>query len=207
MQIARYVLWICLATALVSSALGSNFDTSVLAVGDGLSLSYSNVFDDLQQRAREAGATVESAEKTEEATQSSQDISDLCYLFSHLDKMHLMDSTTKATYQLAMTGYFDYYVKQFRHRRNVFQWQLFSSKIIFFVVIFLVLSGIYFAWIQFKRVDTPSRVALQSEVSELEVSARGLRIRSPLIGLIILAISLIFFYLYLQFIFPINELF
>jgi ABC-type glycerol-3-phosphate transport system permease component len=53
---------------------------------------------------------------------------------------------------LAWQNYYAYMTQGYKHRKNVFAWQLVSSKIIFFMVIFLVLMGIYFAWLQFMHV-------------------------------------------------------
>lgn len=94
--------------------------------------------------------------------------------------------------------------------RDVFAWQLASSKIIFFVVVGLVLCGIYFAGIQFfysiklgkKRGDLEKMVA-----TELSASAKEIRISSPVLGVIILIISFLFFFLYLKFVYPISEIF
>ena len=72
------------------------------------------------------------------------------------------------------------------------------------VVIFLVLIGVYFSWLQFSL----SLKGAGGEIKEttFEASTTGLKISSPILGVIILAISLAFFYLYLVYINPISEL-
>ncbi|MCA9233330.1 MAG: hypothetical protein KDA57_21980 [Planctomycetales bacterium] len=90
--------------------------------------------------------------------------------------------------------------KGFQHRTTVFQWQLLSSKIVFFSVLILLLVGIVFSGIQFRK-------GLQTEGSmatELEASTSGVKVSSPVLGVIILLISLLFFYLYLVYIYPIH---
>ena len=112
---------------------------------------------------------------------------------------------TVSKYQQAMQAYYDYSIRGFKHRSIVFEWQLFSSKILFVIVILLVFSGIYFAAVQFyaglKSKNT------ETEDTKLVLSAKSIEISSPVVGLIILALSLGFFYLYLVYVFPIEEIF
>ncbi len=86
------------------------------------------------------------------------------------------------------------------HRERVFYWQYMSSIIIFFVVIGIVLIGLYFSWMQFH--------AKGGEVGEttMEASKEGFKVSSPVLGVIILVLSLAFFYLYLVHVYPISEL-
>jgi len=111
---------------------------------------------------------------------------------------------TSSKYQQSLQAYYDYKIRGFEHRSKVFEWQLLSSEILFVIVIFLVFSGIYFAAVQFyaglksKNIDT--------EDTKLVLSAKSIEISSPIVGLIILALSLGFFYLYLVYVFPIEEI-
>lgn len=99
------------------------------------------------------------------------------------------------------------------HRRGVFEWQHRSSQIIFFAVLFLVLTGVGFSGIQFYRSmrepvrGTGTEEGEESAVSHIEFSAGGVKISSPVLGVIILGLSLAFFYLYLVFVYPISETF
>jgi hypothetical protein len=108
------------------------------------------------------------------------------------------------TLQAALKAYYQYRITGYEHRQHVFEWQLLSSRIIFVVVIFLVLIGVYFSWLQFSS----SLKGAGGEIKEttFEASTAGLKISSPILGVIILAISLAFFYLYLVYIYPISEL-
>ena len=107
-----------------------------------------------------------------------------------------------------------------RHRRAVFDWQLMSSQIIFAVVILLVLIGVYFSWLQFMAVAAPEddKEKPGKPVDEaagkkpglattLEASLQGIKVTSSVLGVVILVISLAFFYLYLVHVHPITELF
>jgi hypothetical protein len=136
------------------------------------------------------------------------------------------DPKLGAKYLEAMNGYFDYYTAGYRHRQRVFEWQLVSSKIIFVLVTFLVFSGIYFAALQFHEgmrhraaeamvakakggavhgEKPPTRE--DSAVTTFSASAKGIEVSSPVLGVVILVISLAFFYLYLVYVYPITELF
>jgi hypothetical protein len=127
----------------------------------------------------------------------------------------LTDSLTRARQQEALQAYFKYRVHGFDHRLRVFEWQLLSSRIIFVVVILLVLLGVYFSGVQFHRglrearaqqaasdAETPS----DEPVTEIEASMQGIKVSSSTLGVIILVISLAFFYLYLVFVYPIKEI-
>ncbi len=105
----------------------------------------------------------------------------------------------------------DYNLFGLAHRKRALQWNLTSSIIIFWSVIFLVFSGICFAGLQFyfsMRMAQKAGALKQDELaSDLEAGAKGIKIHSPVLGVIILAISILFFYLYLQFVYPIMEIF
>ncbi len=116
--------------------------------------------------------------------------------------------TTEA-YQAALQAYYAYRKAGYEHRLGVFAWQSLSTKIIFFIVLLLVLAGIYFAAIQFhsglrRRGDGAGAPA---EETELSLSLREVKVRSPVLGVIILTISLAFFYLYLVHVYPIRNVF
>jgi uncharacterized membrane protein len=111
----------------------------------------------------------------------------------------------------AWKSFFTYIDNGYKHRSRVFSWQLISSCIIFCVVIFLVLCGVYFAWLQFtlalKQMRKERTTAATALATELSASAKELKVSSPVLGVIILVISLLFFYLYLVHVYPITETF
>jgi hypothetical protein len=109
----------------------------------------------------------------------------------------------------AYREYFDYYQSGFAHRKAVFWWQHVSSRIIFVVVLGLVSVGVFFAWVQFRRGHVgPAGPSEEhpSVIHQLEIGQAGVRISSPVLGVIILVISLAFFYLYLVYVYPIKEI-
>lgn len=119
------------------------------------------------------------------------------------------DSLTNEKYQAALQEYYNYHISGLQHRKKVFSWQLFSSKIIFVVVIILVFAGIYFAAVQFHIGMKQAKEKLQdyNDRTELSASMKGIKVSSPVLGVIILVISLAFFYLYLVYVFPIEDIF
>jgi hypothetical protein len=110
-----------------------------------------------------------------------------------------------ASLQEALKAYYDYRISGYAHRERVFAWQLLSSRIIFVVVIFLVMTGIYFSWLQFSR-SLKSTKGEEFKETTFEASTTGFKVSSPILGVIILAMSLAFFYLYLAFVYPISEI-
>lgn len=127
------------------------------------------------------------------------DLSDVGWL-QNLDKL---DESTREALFASLRASFTYHQTGLQHRLRVFEWQLFSSKLIFVTVLLLVFSGIVFAGIQFF-------VGLRSganEQSHVRISTEGVQVSSPVLGVVILVISLAFFYLYLVYVYPIEEIF
>ena len=83
-------------------------------------------------------------------------------------------------------------------KQRAFNWQYVSSIIIFIVVIMTVLIGLFFAWKQFKlATDLPE--------TDIDISLTGIKVKSSIMGVVILTISIVFFYLYLTIVYPINQ--
>ncbi len=108
-------------------------------------------------------------------------------------------------------AYREYQLFGLMHRRETLQWNLTSTMIIFWIVIFLVLTGIVFAGLQFYKAmkikKTGAADPNMNLATEMEASIKGIKISSPVLGVIILVISLLFFYLYLVYVYPIDEIF
>jgi hypothetical protein len=120
-------------------------------------------------------------------------------------------------------AYTDYLIWALEHDRATYRWNHISSIVIFYVVMFLVLSGVWFSWMQFRLAhrtppqgvativpssvssqtaagsDTPTMTTGEKDpVTEFSASPHGIKIASSTIGVIILVISMCFFYLYLE---------
>lgn len=118
----------------------------------------------------------------------------------------LKDSATNTAFLRAMSEYYAYRVSGLQHRSRVFQWQLLSSKIIFLVVLALVASGIVFAALQFRAGLARATASAPEAATEIDLSPTSVKVSSPVLGVIILIISLAFFYLYLVYVYPISEI-
>lgn len=86
--------------------------------------------------------------------------------------------------------------------RRTIEWQLFSTRVVFFLVVSIVVSGVLFCWIQFSL----SRGRIDTANHNVELSSSGLKLSSPVLGVVVLALSLAFFYCYLHFVYPIRIL-
>jgi len=113
-----------------------------------------------------------------------------------------LSADNQALQQEAIAAYLQHGMASNEHQLRVFRWQLLSAKVTFGVVVILVGAGIYFAAVQFHHGLREGRGEQAS--TELEASATGIRVSSPVLGVIILAISLAFFYLYLVHVYPIE---
>lgn len=102
-------------------------------------------------------------------------------------------------------------------RQRTYENQLFQTRVIFILVIVLVFAGLFFSWVQFqhafhlkrvlsKRVSAPSDEAAAAAPAQDEFSfgKDGVVIKSAYLGVIILAISMAFFFLYLVYVYPIT---
>ncbi len=115
----------------------------------------------------------------------------------------------QSEYQQAMRAYYAYRRSGYEHRLRVFAWQHCSSIIIFVVVQILVFLGMYFAAIQFHvgLRAKPGEPSSQAPETEVVFSLKEFRVRSPVLGVIVLTLSLAFFYLYLAYVYPIANAF
>jgi hypothetical protein len=118
--------------------------------------------------------------------------------------------------QDALQAQHDYEVYSYTHAERTFDWQYWSGKIIFWVVLFMVGAGVFFSALQFylglrhPRIqgrDTKQGASLalpDLEASEFEATLHGIKLKSSVLGLVILAMSMVFFYLYLRYVYPVK---
>ena len=119
------------------------------------------------------------------------------------------DLEIKNKYRTYIIKEIDYGIWRLEFIKKSFEWQFFSGIIILLVVITLVFMGLYFSYIQFSKSIT--RIGDDSGNQEdrnttIKVGAGEIQISSSVIGLIILALSFAFFYLYIDNVFPIKDL-
>jgi hypothetical protein len=100
------------------------------------------------------------------------------------------------------------YAESLTHNRDVFLWQLRSGQIIFWVILLLVFVGILFSGLQFGKsfllLRAGSGAKPEEMHTELELSTKGVKISSSVLGVVILVTSLAFLYLYLVHVYPIE---
>jgi hypothetical protein len=96
----------------------------------------------------------------------------------------------------ASKAYFDDIAFSSAFRERSFEWQLWSSKIAFWLMMGIVAAGLGFSGVQMG-------VGLKSP--ETKFSFLGLEVSSSIVGLVILAMSVTFFYLYLVYVYPISQ--
>lgn len=118
-----------------------------------------------------------------------------------------LDEAGIAAMRQSLKAFYDYKTRGFEHRSRVFEWQLLSSRMIFGLVIAIVAIGLYFSWLQFMA-GLREGSGADRTVTTFEASTTGgLKVSSPVLGIIILALSLAFLYLYLVHVYPIEEIF
>jgi len=114
----------------------------------------------------------------------------------------------------------DYDLFSYEHVKRVLLWQFTSSVIIFWMVLFIVFIGLVFSGIQFyfafatlpskKRSskkafsEAGTEHAATNLETEVDASIDGLKVKSPVLGVVILVLSIVFFYLYLKTVYPIT---
>jgi hypothetical protein len=112
---------------------------------------------------------------------------------------------------------YEYHIFSKRHAERTFTFQYWTGKVIFWVVLAIVFAGIILSAVQFyvglrhpldrrAAADTKNGDEADGSVSEFEASLQGIKLKSSVMGLLILAMSMGFFYLYLKFVYPITKL-
>lgn len=100
------------------------------------------------------------------------------------------------------------------HTRKTFTQQYYSSMFIFIMVVIIVGMGLILSFKQFKLNEEIVRHSMKQNTgaidkgidtaSSMEVSKDGVKMNTAVIGLMILIISLVFFFLYLKFVYQIE---
>jgi hypothetical protein len=99
-------------------------------------------------------------------------------------------------------AYDKYYAATLEHRVRVFDWQSKASRYIFWMVIILVMAGLTFSAVQFY---IGLRRGVTNASHEVELSMQAVKVKSQFLGVVTLALSLAFFYLYVANVYPIVQ--
>ena len=111
----------------------------------------------------------------------------------------LLEERAKDSEYVNAKTVYAYNVFALKHNREVLEFQLFSSKILFVIVLTVIGMGLLFSAFQFWKKDSPDEKG-----TSLEIGMSGVKISSDILGLLILVISLAFFYIYLNNVYPVN---
>ncbi len=150
--------------------------------------------DSLQQGAsgnKDVKAFFDKLEKRKTAGESKTDVKKL------FDELLVSDQT----YREYSNKFLEYEAFSLDHRRRVFNWQYYSSIVIFCIVILIVLTGLLMSYQHFRH----SMKTHDQAETEISLGKTGIKVRSSIIGIIILVISVAFFYLYLAHVYEIEE--
>jgi hypothetical protein len=106
------------------------------------------------------------------------------------------DSTQDKEYAAARLEYDKFAL---HHAQRTYEWQFWASIFIFVLVITAVGLGLWMSFLHFYE-------GRKGGGGSVKVSPQGVELSSPVIGLMILVVSLAFFYLYLTQVYPITEI-
>lgn len=108
----------------------------------------------------------------------------------------------------------DYKTFAVKHFERTFTQQFYSGIFIFIMVIAIVAMGLILSFKQFKLNEEIVRHGIKNNLdtldkginteSSIDISKNGLKFNSAVIGLMLLIISLLFFFLYLKFVYQIE---
>jgi hypothetical protein len=92
--------------------------------------------------------------------------------------------------------------------RRSWEWHLFSSQVIFWLVVAVVLFGMFISWLQFKHDLQGRKDGERIDEGGYDVSAslQSVNIKSKTIGAVILVASSAFFIMYLVYVYPMREM-
>jgi hypothetical protein len=126
-------------------------------------------------------------------------------------------TVTKAKYDLGKKQY-EYESWRIDYTKTLYRYQMYSSVVLLILSIAVLGCGLFFSYMQFQdrlknihpNILEPSNVNDQKENNDeiktsLRISMAGIEISSSIIGLLILCVSLAFFYLYIANIYPILD--
>lgn len=89
-----------------------------------------------------------------------------------------------------------YRIWVYNHHRSTFRLKSIIDVFIFSIVVIVVATGLYLSYLEFTKEDKPE--------TKLSLAKGYIEIDSNVIGLVILVVSLVFFYLYIIHIRPVN---
>ena len=134
------------------------------------------------------------------------------------------DSVVYAAYISAVRAYYEGREKKYRlndslralvsahqawtlkNRQSAMKRQQFIGIVVFCVAVVLVAIGVVFAWMQFRIAMRHAKAGEILPSSTIKASIGSIEVSSSVLGILILALSLVFFYLYLRYVFQLTVL-
>jgi len=134
------------------------------------------------------------------------------------------DSAVYAAYISAVRAYYEGREKRYRlndslralvnahqgwtleNRQSAMKRQQFIGIVVFCVAVVLVAIGVVFAWMQFRIAMRHAKAGEILPASTIKASIGSIEVSSSVLGILILALSLAFFYLYLRYVFQLTVL-
>lgn len=95
-----------------------------------------------------------------------------------------------------------------KYYERSWEWHLFSTKIIFAMVVIIVFFGLFVSWKQFNIDNSRNKkenAGDQTPIYDISASKDSISIKSKTIGVIILIFSGVFFYLYISVVWPMTS--
>jgi len=115
-----------------------------------------------------------------------------------------LDSQRRIEEQKLATAQMKYEVFRYEHNQMVFEWELFVSKMLFWIILLFIATGICLSVLQFINSNKIRRRTDAKDISTLSISEKGVEIKTAFIGLLLLIVSLGFLYLYMYTAYPIK---
>jgi hypothetical protein len=97
----------------------------------------------------------------------------------------------------------EFEIFRYSHNQQIFEWEFFTTKLLFWMTFSFVCIGIILSIIQFIKSVNKSNLGKDPPI-ELVISEKKIKIKSAYIGLILLIVSFAFLYLYMYTAYPIK---
>lgn len=161
-----------------------------------------NQKNDSGTEARKSGSRHYNSKKTAENTELADTAIDKSYQHSKMSYYEFVQRNNELNQKLSYSVN-EHYIWALANRRKIIEQRQVTGNIIFAVVILMVLSGLLFSAVQFYTTLKSIQKKHKFADTSFKASLGGIEVSSSILGVIVLTISLAFFYLYLHSVYPI----
>jgi hypothetical protein len=126
-----------------------------------------------------------------------------------------------AKYRENVRSWYAYQIRTREHTMDLCCRQAFWSELIFYLVLALVGAGMALSWMQFRlsfrsghaaavsatsasTIEQAADGSVRNTIADITINMSGLTVKSSMLGIVILAMSLAFFFLFLKYVYPIQ---